>query len=85
MLPQRIHQTPYLPTRDKAQIARFINSIYYFIDIVYTLGKDGKFWLILKYKHRLIRDGRQAVFIRYQLNETKNGWGVGYPPATWLL
>lgn len=29
-------------TRDKVEISRLINSIYYFIDIVFILKKDDK-------------------------------------------
>jgi hypothetical protein len=62
MLSQRIHQTPALTTRDKAQISRLINSIYYFINIVYILEKDNQFRLIAIQAGKVLIDKTYSTF-----------------------
>ena len=56
MLSQKVHiQYPTL-RQDKVEISRLINSIFYFIDVVYILKKDDTFRLIALHGGRVLID-----------------------------
>ena len=51
-----------LTRREKVQISRLINSIFYFIDVVYILEKNGKFRLIALNNRRVLTDRSYPTF-----------------------
>jgi hypothetical protein len=56
MLSQNIIQPILTLRRDKVEISRLINSIFYFIDVVYILKKDDKYRLITLHGGRVLID-----------------------------
>jgi hypothetical protein len=98
MLSQRtFKQTPDLTTRDEVQISRLINSIFYFIAIVYILKKDDHFRLIAIHNRRLLTDrtypterGAKIAFSKLfrgkaWKEDVKAEWTDFYPPDRFWL
>lgn len=48
--------------REKVQISRLINSIYYFIEIVFILKKDDKYRLIVLHDRMVLTDSTYQTF-----------------------
>jgi hypothetical protein len=100
MLSQKIIQPIPALRRDKVEISRLINSIFYFIDVVYILKKDDTFRLIalqggqggrvlIDKIYRTITGAKIAFTKFYQDKAWKEGvkaeWSHFYPPARpWL-
>ena len=84
-------------TRDKVQISRLINSIFYFIDVVFILKKDDKYRLIALHRRRELIDstyptfrGAKIAFSKFNKDkpwkkDVKAEWSHFYnPDKSWL-
>jgi hypothetical protein len=92
MLSQTEIQQSVAITRDKVEISRLINSIFYFIDVVYILKKDDKYRLIALHGGRVLTDrsyrtirGVKIAFSKlYSAKAWKENvkaeWSHFYPP-----
>ena len=97
MLPQTIIQPATDLARDKVKISRLINSIFYFIEIVFILKKDDKFRLIALHDRKVLTDRSYGTFIGAKIAFSKffrdkawkedvtAEWTDFYPPdRSWL-
>lgn len=98
MLSQTIIQPIPTLTRDKVQISRLINSIYYFIEIVFILKKDDKFRLIALHDRRVLTNSTYQTLIGAKIafsklyqdkawkEDVKAEWTDFYTPdRQWLI
>lgn len=96
MLSQTEIQPATAIMRDKIQISRLINSIFYFIDTVFILKKEDKFRLIALHGGNVLIDktyktnkGAKIAFTKFYKDKLIEGidakWSHFYPPdRPWL-